>query len=86
MNPNWGKQAKGDASNVRPDFGWWILGHNPEHYAYANYGHALRHLVDDKPFHNTNIPKGYTPRPWTLKEIYDTLEQGIPLKLEGEWA
>lgn len=86
INPDWAKQTKGDASNVRPEYGWWILGHNPEHYAYANYGLTLRHLAEGTPFRNTNIPPGYVYKPWTLQEIYDTLDRGEELRFEGDWS
>lgn len=88
INPNWAKRAPGDVSNMRPEYGWWILGHNPEHYAYAKYDLALRHLVanDGTPFQNTNIPPGYVYEPWTLQDIHDKLDRGERLRFEGDWS
>lgn len=88
LNSEWGSKAieDQDASKVRPEYGWWLLAHNPEHYAYRNYGKALRHLVEGTEFQNTNIPPGYVYEPWTLKEVYDTLNRGEKLRLEGDWS
>lgn len=88
LNPDWGVKAVKDldATKVQPEYGWWLLAHNAEHYAYCNYGKAARHLVDGTDFVNTNIPPGYTYKPWTLKEVYDTLSRGEKLKLEGDWS
>lgn len=60
--------------------------HNPERYAYVNYGNALRNIVDGTPFQNTNIPPGYVYKPWTLQDIYNTLAEGKKLKFDGDWS
>ncbi|KUI54202.1 Zeaxanthin epoxidase, chloroplastic [Cytospora mali] len=86
LKPEWGQKVIEDASNVKPQYGWWIWGHNPERYAYDNFGKAFRSLVDDTQFENTNIPRGYKYKPWSIKDIYDTLERGEKLKFEGDWS
>lgn len=86
LKPEWGQKAVEDASGVKSQYGWWIWAHNPERYSYDNYGKALRSLVDGTPFENTNIPRGYKYQPWSLKDIYETLERGEKLKFEGDWS
>ncbi|ROV99182.1 hypothetical protein VPNG_08236 [Cytospora leucostoma] len=86
LKPEWGHNAIEDAAAVKPQYGWWIWGHDPERYAYENYSKAFRSLVDGTPFENTNIPRGYHYKPWTLKDITNALEQGEKLKFEGDWS
>ncbi|KAF3759960.1 hypothetical protein M406DRAFT_297286 [Cryphonectria parasitica EP155] len=86
LKPEWGTNVLADPKNYRPEYGWWVLRHNPERYAYVNYGNAFRNLVDGTPFQNTNIPPGYVYKPWTLKDIYDTLAEGKKLKFDGDWS
>lgn len=86
INPNWGKEAFADPESFRPEYGWWILGHNAEHYAYKTYGNVMRHLTEGTAFRNTNIPSGYAYKPWTLKELTEKLDRGEKLVLEGDWS
>ncbi|KAI0451679.1 FAD/NAD(P)-binding domain-containing protein [Xylaria acuta] len=44
----------------------WIWGHDPVQYALDNYKQAEQHILRGTPFHNTNIPQGYTYEPWTV--------------------
>ncbi|KAI0864923.1 FAD/NAD(P)-binding domain-containing protein [Xylaria cubensis] len=45
----------------------WIWGHDPVQYALDNYKQAERHILEGTPFHNTNLPQGYTYKPWTVE-------------------
>ncbi|TRX95761.1 hypothetical protein FHL15_003315 [Xylaria flabelliformis] len=44
----------------------WIWGHDPVHYALGNYKEAEQHILEGAPFHNSNLPQGYTYEPWTV--------------------
>ncbi|PSR80348.1 putative monooxygenase [Coniella lustricola] len=86
LKAEWGANALDDPKNYRPEYGWWVMRHNPERYAFVNYGNALRNIIDGTPFQNTNIPSGYVHKPWTLQVIYDTLAEGKKLKFDGDWS
>ncbi|ROV98747.1 hypothetical protein VMCG_06705 [Cytospora schulzeri] len=86
LRPEWGQNAIGDGSSVKPQYGWWIWAHNAERYAYDNYGKAFRSLVDGTPFENTNIPPGYQCQSWTLNDIYSRLDRGEKLIFKGDWS
>ena len=63
----------------------WIWRHDPELYAVEKYGEALAHLVDEAPFQNTNIPPGYSYKPWTIDELLALQDAGKEIPLEGNW-
>ncbi|KAI8946936.1 FAD/NAD(P)-binding domain-containing protein [Xylaria longipes] len=44
----------------------WIWGHDPVQYALDNYEQVEQHILKGTPFHNTNLPQGYTYEPWTV--------------------
>ncbi|KAH8898297.1 putative monooxygenase [Thozetella sp. PMI_491] len=75
---------KGDS--FKSTVGMWCFSHNPEEYAYANYGKVLHHLVSGADFQSTNIPPGYTYRPWSIQEMFDTIRKGQKLQFEGDWS
>ncbi|KAK6845598.1 hypothetical protein PG995_015708 [Apiospora arundinis] len=60
--------------------------HDPEQYAYDQYGAALRHLQTGTPFRNTNVPRGYEYQPWTFGEVMGLVAQGKFLELGGDWS
>ncbi|KAG2418549.1 hypothetical protein HFD88_001650 [Aspergillus terreus] len=66
--------------------GDWLLRHDPEQYAYENYGKCAEHLLNGTPFKNTNSVPGYTYKPWTVKELLDASESGKPIEDEGDWS
>lgn len=66
--------------------GDWLLRHDPEQYAYENYGKCAEHLLKGTPFKNTNSVPGYTYKPWTVKELLDASESGKPVEDEGDWS
>ncbi|KAK7699624.1 hypothetical protein SLS64_011578 [Diaporthe eres] len=80
------RKVGGASATPKPEYGRWIWAHNPERYAYDNYGKALRSLVDGSPFQNTNIPPGYNYKPWSLQELYGRIDKGEKLEFEGDWS
>ncbi|GKZ27032.1 hypothetical protein AbraIFM66951_001795 [Aspergillus brasiliensis] len=66
--------------------GDWLVYHDPEQYAYENYGPCAEHLLKGTPFKNTNSVPGYTYKPWTVKELLDASESGKPVEDEGDWS
>ena len=84
------EQTDWEAIKKNPDlikqrFGRWIWDHDAESYVYENYGKVFNHLVNGAPFQNSNIPPGYTYKPWTLEEMMKLEKEGKKLELEGEW-
>ena len=77
----------GEAVKV-PKVGRWVLAHDPEQYAYENFGLAFNHLVSGAPFENTNIPKGYVYKPWTMAGLGEQAAAGKSLakELAGDWS
>lgn len=65
--------------------GDWILTHDPEQYAYDNYGNCANHILMGTPFQNTNAVPGYTYKAWTVKELLDAAARGEPIVDEGDW-
>lgn len=86
LKPASRKTEGGASAAPKPEYGRWIWAHNPERYAYDNYGKALRSLVDGTPFQNTNIPPGYNYKPWTLHELYERIDKGENVDFEGDWS
>ncbi|CAH0028286.1 unnamed protein product [Clonostachys rhizophaga] len=66
--------------------GNWILNHDPEKYAYENYGNCVNFLVAGTPFKNTNSVPGYKYKPWTVQELLEASECGVPIVDEGDWS
>ncbi|KAB8229457.1 FAD-dependent oxidoreductase [Aspergillus alliaceus] len=64
----------------------WIMRHNPEEYAYENYGKVANHILTGAAFRNTNVPPGYTYKPWTVKELMDASDRHEPVVDEGDWS
>lgn len=67
-------------------YGKWIWSHDAEQYAQQNYGKALIHLNNGTEFQNTNIPPGYTCKPWTIADFLDRPDGGVKFTLEGDWS
>lgn len=83
-NTDWDKVSK-DPSIVGKPLGSWILRHDPEKYAYENYEKCANHILTGAPFENTNSVPGYKFTPWTVKELLDASERGVPVADEGDW-
>jgi 2-polyprenyl-6-methoxyphenol hydroxylase-like FAD-dependent oxidoreductase len=81
---NW-KLIEENPDKLRPEFGKWVWAHDPETYAFENYGKAFNHLANGAPFVNTNIPKGYSYKPWTLDDMMELVKEGRQVELEGNW-
>ena len=57
--------------------GDWLLRHDPEQYAYANYSKCAEHLLKGMPFQNTNAVPSYTYKPWTTKELLEFIGEFV---------
>ena len=66
--------------------GRWITNHDPESYVYQNWTKCVDHLVQGAEFVNTNLPPGYTYKPWTIEECLKAAHEGKPLEDEGNWT
>jgi hypothetical protein len=74
-----------DGQSFKTIVGKWAI-HDAEQYAYDNYGKVLFSILAGAPFHNTNIPPGYTYKAWSIKEILDEIESGRTLHFDGDWS
>ncbi|KAF7586795.1 hypothetical protein BBP40_008341 [Aspergillus hancockii] len=79
-NTDWDAVAK-NPEVIGKMVGGWLMHHDPEKYAYENYGKCAAHLLRGAPFKNTNSVPGYEYRPWTVKELLDASESGNPILL-----
>ncbi|KAH7232479.1 maackiain detoxification [Fusarium solani] len=84
-NTDWEVMDK-DPSRLTKMVGNWVQKHDPEQYAYENYGKCANHLVAGTPFKNTNAVPGYTYQPWTVKELLDAADRGETIEDDGEWV
>jgi len=50
-----------------------------------NWQACLNHLVSGSPFQNTNLPPGYTYKPWTMAEVMQMSEKEQQTSDPGEW-
>ncbi|KIW20480.1 hypothetical protein PV08_01055 [Exophiala spinifera] len=62
--------------------GRWITQHDAEQYVYDNWEECVNCLVTGRKFVNTNIPPGYTPKPWSIDDVM----HGETRDDEGEWT
>jgi hypothetical protein len=65
--------------------GAWLWKHDPERYAIDNYGKALEHLNNGAPFQNTNLPRGYVHKPWTIETLLNSTNEQ-ELELNSDWV
>ncbi|KAJ4399524.1 hypothetical protein N0V91_009349 [Didymella pomorum] len=84
-NTDW-SDAAANTKVMKKMVGDWITYHDPEVYAYENYHKCAENLAQGTPFDNTNIPPGYTYRPWTVRELLGASDRGEVLKDEGDWS
>lgn len=75
-----------DGDSFKTYIGRWALTHDGEKYAYDNYGKVLNHLLSGAPFQSTNIPPGYTYKPWTIQEMFDSISEGRKIQFDGDWS
>ena len=66
--------------------GRWITNHDPEQYVYDNWSKCVDALGRVKVFQNTNIPPGYTVKPWKIEDVLDPNGKDNCLEDEGDWA
>lgn len=77
--------VEADQAIYKTHIGKWA-NHDPEAYAYANYGNIVAHLFQGTPFKATNVPPGYEYQPWTIQGLLDDIESGKTLQFTGDWA
>lgn len=80
-----GNNEKG-AGKVKPKVPKFIFQHDPEKYANENFEKAAASLQGGAAFHNTNIPPGYKPEPWTMAGIEQLYKEGKQIELLGDWS
>lgn len=73
-------------SIVAPKAPKWILRHDPERYAYENFGLAADDIMGGRPFENTNIPDGAPYKPWKLEDMIKKIKMGEQIAVEGDWS
>jgi hypothetical protein len=83
-NTDW-SDAAANTKVMKKMVGDWLTYHDPEAYAYENYHRCAEHLTKGTWFENTNMPSGYTYKPWTVKELLGASERGEMLEDEGNW-
>lgn len=76
-----------DPRKVQQKVPRWVWDHDPEQYADEHYTKAAASLaLGAEAFTNSNIPVGYTPKPWTIDEIEKKQEAGQSIELQGDWT
>ena len=65
--------------------GKWITQHDAEQYVYDNWQECVNALVTGKEFTNTNLPRGYKYKPWTIDGVLKSTEGGTTEADEGDW-
>lgn len=53
---------------------------------YENYSNCVNFLVAGTLFKNTNGVPGYEYKPWTVQELLEASEHGVPMADEGDWS
>ena len=81
---DWDYVAKNPASMGKM-IGDWLVNHDPEQYARANYAACADHLRAGTSFRNTNAVPGYTYEPWTVQELLAASDAGTPVADAGDW-
>ncbi|KAK7222478.1 hypothetical protein V2G26_010481 [Clonostachys chloroleuca] len=84
-NTNWDVMDK-DPTRLTKMVGRWVTNHDPEQYAYDNYGKCANHIISGAPFKNTNGVPGYTYQPWTVQELLAAAERGESTVDAGDWS
>lgn len=75
-----------DEESFKVSLGDWMVMYDSEKYTCAHYGEVLNHLLTGAPFEATNIPRGYTYKPWTIKELLGKIERREKIHFEGDWS
>ena len=66
--------------------GRWVIQHDPEQYVYDSWSKCVNHIVSGAPFQNTNIPPGYTYKPWTIDELLNAAADEREMVDAGDWS
>jgi hypothetical protein len=80
------EDAKKHPEKLTMAVGRWINLHDAESYVYKNYAKCLNHVVNGTSYTSTNIPPGYTYKPWTIEELLKAAEEGRQTPDPGDWA
>ena len=75
-----------DEESFKINLGDWMVMYDSEKYTYEHYGEVLNHLLSGMPFEAKNTPRGYTYKPWTIKELLDEVEGGEKIHFDGDWS
>ena len=65
--------------------GRWITNHDPEEYVYTNWTECVECVLDNREFVNTNLPTGYTYKPWKVPELMKAIDDHASIEDEGDW-
>ena len=84
-NTNW-SDAAANTKVMKKMVGEWLTYHDPELYAHENYHKCAEYLTQRTRFENTNMPSGYTYRPWTVRKLLGASERSEVLEDEGDWS
>nr|POE70869.1 fad-dependent monooxygenase mdpd [Quercus suber] len=81
-------EVKKNPAQVRLRFPKWVFRHDPEAYVYENFAKAREHVLVGTEFKNTNIPPGFSFKPWTIEEIHEDVLAGKRINdfLQGDWS
>ncbi|RYO80459.1 hypothetical protein DL764_009899 [Monosporascus ibericus] len=83
--------AKVNPQMAQPKLPSWIWKHDPEQYAYENFGMMAEAIKQGVPFEEVNTvspnyPPGYKYVPWNLDEVMEDVKNGRPVDLgPGDW-
>ncbi|KAL2784547.1 monooxygenase [Aspergillus keveii] len=80
------KEARKHPEKLAEMTGRWITSHDPEEYAYQNWTNCVNHLIRGTEFVNTNIPPGFSYRPWTIDELLNAADEGRVVDDDGDWS
>lgn len=88
-NTDW-DGAKKEPKKAQPQIPQWIWRHNPEIYAEQKWNDMSAYeekigMGEDAVFQNTNIPPGYTWKPWTIEDLVEEGKHN-QVELEGDWS
>lgn len=79
-----------DPRKAQPKHPRWVWEHDPEVYTYENYEKNVEAMKKGIRFDESdvppNYPAGYKYEPWTIDEIMQRMQKGLPVELgAGNW-
>lgn len=80
------EKVKRNPQEAAQSIGRWLSNHDPEQYAYDNWQACMSHIVRGTPFQNSNLPPGYTYKPWTMDELMEAATEDGQMPTDpGDW-